>query len=209
MKELSDFLKEFVAPELKSFGFKKKGQVYRLDGDSGDAAFISFAPTCIDPGAVVFHVQCSIVPEPYWQFLNRQYMAAGVPEPNPSGALASYSLMPVDSAAHDPASSGLARTRWAFSDRNRAEVGKALGEVLTADVPRIRHLLVRENLLAAIQSPETPTIRRRGALQSELLLMVDDYPPERVQDLLSRMDADDPFIELFEGWADMRRGLLS
>ncbi|MBC9730906.1 DUF4304 domain-containing protein [Streptomyces sp. TRM68367] len=208
MKELSDFLKEFVTPKLKPLGFRKKGQLYRLDGDSGDVAFISFAPMRIDPCAVVFHVSCLFVPEPYWQFLNRQYMVAGVPEVNQSGALASYSLMPPDSAAHDPASWGVDRTRWAFGDRNRAEVGKVLGEALVAEVPRIRQLLVRENLLAAIQSPETPSIRRRGALQSELLLMVDDYPREKLQDLLSRIDEDHPFIELFTRWADMRRGLL-
>ncbi|KUO21682.1 hypothetical protein AQJ91_07855 [Streptomyces dysideae] len=87
-------------------------------------------------------------------------------------------------------------------------MGKVLGEALVAEVPRIRQLLVRENLLAAIQSPETPSIRRRGALKSELLLMVDDYPREKLQDLLSRIDEDDPFIELFTRWADMRRGLL-
>jgi hypothetical protein len=135
-------------------------------------------------------------------------MVAGVPEVKESGALASYSLVPPDSAAHDPASWGVFRTRWAFGDRNRAGVGKVLGEALVAEVPRIRQLLVRENLLAAIQSPETPSLRRRGVLQSELLLMVDDYARERVQDLLSRMGRDDPFIEHFTRWADMRRGLL-
>lgn len=209
VKELSDFLKEFVTPKLKPLGFRKKGQVYRLDVESGDVAFIHFTPMRVDPQAVVFHAQCSFVPEPHWQFLNRQYMVAGVPEVKESGALASYSLMPPDSAAHDPASSGVFRTRWAFVDRNRAEVGKVLGEALMAEVPRIRQMLVRENLLAAIQSSETPSIRRRGALQSELLLMVDDYPPERVQDLLSRMGENDPFIELFTQWVDMRRNLQS
>jgi hypothetical protein len=206
VKELSDFLKEFATPKLKPLGFRKKGRVYRLDDDSGDAAFISFAPTRIDPYAVVFHVSCLFVPEPYWQFLNRQYMVAGVPEAMESGALASYSLMPPDSAAHDPASLGIFRTRWAFGDRNRAEVSGVLGEALVAEVPRIRQLLVRENLLTAIQSPEMPSIRRRGALQSELLLMVDDYPRERVEDLLSRIDEGHPFIELFTRWADMRCG---
>ncbi|MFI6931020.1 DUF4304 domain-containing protein [Streptomyces sp. NPDC050287] len=209
MKELSDFLKEFVTPKLKPLGFRRKGQVYRLDGDSGDVAFIHFTPVRIDPHAVVFHARCSFVPEPHWQFLNRQHMVAGVPEAKESGALASYSLMPPDSAAHAPASSGVFRTRWAFGDRNRAEVGEVLVEALVAEVPRIRQLLVRENLLAAIESPETPSIRRRGALQSELLLMVDEYDRERVQELLSRMGEDDPFIELFNRWAYMRRGLQS
>lgn len=203
--ELSDFLKEFATPKLKPLDFRKKGRLYRLDGDSGDVAFISFAPMLIDPYAVVFHVSCLFVPEPHWQFLNRQYMVTGVPEANESGALASYSLMPPDSVAHDPASSGVFRTRWAFDDRNRAEVGEVLGEALVAEVPRIRHLLVRENLLAAIQSSETPSIRRRGALKSELLLMIDDYSRERIEDLLSKMGENDPFIELFTRWADMRR----
>ncbi|MFJ9586459.1 hypothetical protein [Streptomyces acidicola] len=207
VKELSDFLKEFVTPKLKHLGFKKKGQAYRLDTESRDSAFISFTPVRIDPHAVVFYVQCLFVPEPHWQFSNRQYMVAGVPEVNQSGALASYSLMPPESAAHDSGSSDLARTRWAFGDWQRAEVGAVLGEALVAEVPKIRHLLVRENLLAAIQSPELPTIRRRGALQSELLLMIDDYPQEKVEELLSRIDEGDPFIDLFTRWADMRRTL--
>ncbi|WP_142216949.1 hypothetical protein [Streptomyces sp. SLBN-118] len=206
MKLLNDFLKEYATPVAKSAGFKKKGTAFRIDASSGDVAFLEFSPFRIDSTFVVFHAQCFIVPEPYWQWMNRQYLAAGVPEPNSSGAIAAFSVVPPPQAAHTPEAGGLARTRWAFDENTRQASGKILSDVLRSDVvPRIRHLLVRENLLDAIRSTESPSIRRWGALESEIVLMVDEYSRHEMESLLSELDDSSPLKKQFTEWADMRR----
>jgi len=205
MKILSDFLTEYATPQLKPLGFRKKGLEYRIAADSGDMAFLGFSPMRIDPEAVVFHVQCSLVPEPYWQWLNRQHMVAGIPDAHASGALAAFSVVPPAPAAYAADATGLARTRWAIRAGTRTEVGRVLGEVLVSDVvPRIRHLLVRENLLTAIKSSESPSIRRWAPVPSELVLMVDEYPRDMLEQLLSNVDEGDSFPRQFLQWVEMR-----
>lgn len=93
-------------------------------------------------------------------------------------------MLPPDAFAHAPASSGLARARWAFSDRNRSDVGTGLaGRLKTEELPRIERLLMRPGLLAEITSSRSPSVRRWGAVQSELVLMADHYTT-RQQEML-------------------------
>ncbi|WP_406727959.1 hypothetical protein WJ438_29740 [Streptomyces sp. GD-15H] len=95
---------------------------------------------------------------------------------------------------------------WAFGYQNRARVGVSLAEVLTTEaVPKLQRLLDREKLLLAIKSPERPSIRRWGAVQSELVLMADVNPRERVEQLLSLLDRGDTFAENFDRWIALRR----
>ncbi|PWI04804.1 hypothetical protein DIZ27_43095 [Streptomyces sp. NWU339] len=81
-----------------------------------------------------------------------------------------------------------------------------LAEVLTTEaVPKLQRLLDREKLLMAIKSSERPSIRRWGAVQSELVLMADVNPRERVEQLLSSLDRGDAFAENFDRWIALRR----
>lgn len=201
LRELSDLLREFVTPELAKLGFRKRGFAYELSDPSGDAAYLDFSVMRIDPHAVVFHVQGMLVPQPYWHWLNKQHMYRDMPPPNPSGALATFSVVPPREAAHTPDEFGLSRTRWAHDGETRDRVGRVLGDVLLSEsVPKLRRLLARENLLAAIRSTERPTIRRWGAVKSELVLMADHHAEADRRSLLSRFESDDRFVTDFREW---------
>ncbi|MFE7708378.1 hypothetical protein ACFU6I_21870 [Streptomyces sp. NPDC057486] len=190
---------------MSASGAKKKGKEYRLHSESGDAAFLTFSPTLIDPDALVFFVQCLFVPEPYWEWLNRSHVDAGIPPADTSGALAAYSVMPPDSCAHAPAATGLARARWAFGGRNRAAVGAALaGQLEAKELPRIGRLLERPGLLEEITSSQSPSVRRWGAVQSELVLMVDDYTAQQKEILLGATELDDAFRQGYREWEGVR-----
>ncbi|MFI6875717.1 hypothetical protein ACIBL6_20000 [Streptomyces sp. NPDC050400] len=121
--------------------------------------------------------------------------------------LAAYSVLPPDSCAHAPTGGGLARARWAFGDRNRSGVGAAFaGQLEAEELPRIGRLLTRPGLLAEITSSRSPSVRRWSAVQSELVLMVDDYPPQQRESLLAAPELDDAFRRDYREWAGRRTG---
>ncbi|NDZ74660.1 hypothetical protein G3I36_27195 [Streptomyces sp. SID10362] len=205
MTILNDFLREYVAPVLSAAGFKKKGAEYRFTNEAGDSAFLTFSTTRLDPETCVFFATCSFVPEPYWAWLNRRQAEAKFPPTDASGVLAAYSVLPPDAFAHAPAPSGLARARWAFSDRNRSSVGTGLaGQLKTEELPRIERLLMRPGLLAEITSSRSPSVRRWGAVQSELVLMADHYTTQQQEMLLAAPDLDDTFRRDYREWVAKR-----
>lgn len=205
MKELNELLRDYVTPEMRALGLKKKGREYALMSDSGDAAFVSFPVMRIDPRAVVFHVYCSLVPLPYWQWLKKQHLLSEMPEPKSSGALASFSVVPPECAAYEPTSFGFSRTRWAFDDVNRDQVGRVLAQTLVNQVvPKIRSMLNRENLLTSIKSSDESVLGLWDTIKSELVLMVDEYSQKEHKELLARLDPDDPFALSFVEWAAER-----
>ncbi|MCZ4103329.1 hypothetical protein [Streptomyces sp. H39-C1] len=207
MKQLGDFLKEYVTPAVKPAGFKKMGKYYQLSTPSGDAAFLEFNPVRVDPDYIVFYAHCSIVPEPYWQWLNRHCVVTGVPSPNPSGALAGFSLIPPKTAAYTPSALGVLSTRWAFNETTRVKTGGSIDLVLRTDViPRVQRLLIRDKLLEAIISTDKPSIRLWGALQSELVLMVDKYSLPEFEESLSRIDLNPSIKAQLVAWAEIRQG---
>lgn len=205
MTILSDFLREYATPVMSAAGFKKKGAEYRFTNEAGDSAFLTFSATRIDPEACVLFATCSFVPEPYWAWLNRRQAEANFPPTDASGVLAAYSVLPPDAFAHAPASSGLARARWAFSDRNRSDVGTGLaGQLKTEELPRIERLLMRPGLLAEITSSRSPSVRRWGEVQSELVLMADHYTTPQQEMLLAAPDLDDTFRRDYREWVAKR-----
>jgi hypothetical protein len=206
MKVLNDFLREYISPVMSVAGFKKKGTEYRFANESGDHAFISFSTMRIDPTACVFYAACSFVPEPYWAWLNRQHKESGLPPTDSSGVLAAYSVRPPDSSAHAPTAPGLARARWAFGDRNRPIVGAEFaGQLEAEELPRIRRLLERRGLLAEITLSRSPSVRRWGAVKSELVLMVDSYTAQQKEALLAAPEVDDTFRREYRVWEERRR----
>lgn len=205
VKILNDFLREYVTPVMSAAGFRKKGAEYRFKNESGDSVFLTFSTTRIDPEACVFFATCSFVPEPYWEWLNRQHVEAGLPPADSSGVLAAYSVLPPDSCAHAPTAPGLARARWAFGGQNRSIVGAGLaGQLEAEELPRIGRLLVRPGLLAEITSSRSPSVRRWGVVQSELVLMVDDYTAQQKEALLAVPELDDTFRRDYREWAGNR-----
>ncbi|MDR3081108.1 MAG: hypothetical protein LBV60_09305 [Streptomyces sp.] len=206
MKILNDFLQEYITPVMKTAGFKKKATEYRFTNGSGDSVFLAFSTTRIDPGACVFFATCSFVPEPYWGWLNRRHLEARLPPVDSSGALAAYSVLPPESCAHAPTAPGLARARWAFGvSGNRPVVGGEFAAQLEdEELPRIGRLLERPGLLTEITSSRQPSVRRWGAVQSELVLMVDEYTVEQREMLIATSELDEPFRREYGEWAEKR-----
>ncbi|MEV8123264.1 hypothetical protein AB0P07_03910 [Streptomyces sp. NPDC085944] len=132
-------------------------------------------------------------------------METKFPPTDVSGVLAAYSVLPPGAFAHAPASPGLARARWAFGDRNRSDVGAGLaGQLKTEELPRIGRLLMRPVLLAEITSYRSPSVRRWGAVQSELVLMADHYTTPQQETLLAAPDLDDTFRRDYREWVAKR-----
>jgi hypothetical protein len=206
VKILNGFLRDYVSPVMSAAGFKKQGAEYRFANESGDSAFLTFSTMRIDAAACVFLATCSFVPEPYWAWLHRQHEEAGLPPTESSGVLAAYSVLPPDSSAHAPTAPGLARARWAFGDRNRPPVGAEFaGQLEVDELPKIRRLLERHELLAEITSSRSPSVRRWGAVKSELVLMVDSYTAPQKEALLAAPDVDDTFRREYRVWEERRR----
>ncbi|QNA77625.1 hypothetical protein C8250_042930 [Streptomyces sp. So13.3] len=205
VKQLDDILKEYVTPAVKPAGFKKKGSTYQLTASSGDSAFLQFHPRRIDPDNVVFEAQWSMVPEPYWQWLNREYLVADIPAPHPSGVLAGSRILPPDAVVYRPETMKVLPVYWAFNDASRTAIGEVMDLTLRTEiVPNIQRLLVRDNLLQAIRT--NPSIRRWGATKAELVLTVDDLSIDEFEELLSRIDLN-PFIKgQLMAWAEIRQG---
>lgn len=205
VRQLGDFLKEYVTPAVKPAGFKKKGSTYQLTASSGDSAFLQFHPRRIDPDNAVFEAQWSMVPEPYWQWLNRQYMVADIPAPHPSGVLAGSRILPPDAVVYRPEAMKVLPVYWAFNDASRTVIGEIMDLTLRTEiVPNIQHLLVRENLIQAIRT--TPSIQRWGVLESELVLTVDDHSIREFEESLSSVDLNPSIKGQLVAWAEMRQG---
>lgn len=68
----------------------------------------------------------------------------------------------------------------------------------------MKRLLERPELLAEITSSRSPSIRRWGAIQSELVLMVDDYTAQQKEVLLSAPELDDTFRRDYREWTERR-----
>ena len=70
------------------------------------------------------------------------------------------------------------------------------GQLKTEELPRIERLLMRPGLLAEITSSRSPSVRRWGAVQSELVLKADHYTTPQQEMLLAAPDLDDTFLDV-------------
>lgn len=204
MNELSGLIREYVRPVMKEAGFTNKGRVFRWEGECGDCLLMDFQAHAVDPLRYVFDVSFWIVPLVHWEFVNRQY--TDLPEPDVSGALATYRVMPPPRFAYQVDPEGDFASRWAFE---KLEARDACGEELAArlrseELPRVMRLLDHKMLWKGVKgNPGGPLLRLRGYAQTEILLCIDDAPVGEVASMIDRAEKKGEFPS-FVVWARRR-----
>jgi hypothetical protein len=204
-------LREVVGPYLRSEGFKGSGATWTLTAPHGDRAVVNVQSSQFSSKSEVrCIVNIAVVPEPWWAWQSVQHGRALPKSVKESHGLWRERLQP--STGGDPRGS---EGWWSVRDEATARAAAAdMVSQLRADaVPRLRRLLDREAIQAAVRAGDLGFITARSSPvffdRALAVLLADQGPSEELDALLARLaeERDEDlraFNETFVPWLRAR-----
>lgn len=190
----------YVTPVMKPAGFRKKGRSYRLTGDNGDLIIVEFDVRS-EPG--VFAVDFVMVPLSRWDWLNRNDL--GLSAPGAGAGVVRCDIVPPQHVAHRFRAGPPFSYRWVVDQADEGtRCGTALADALKDRLPLMRQLLDRETVLREASDPDSDIRRLISKELLTLFLRIDAVDATGLEDLLARLEPDQPNRESIVDWARTR-----
>jgi hypothetical protein len=183
VKALDQVIRDRIAPNMKRAGFSRKGRLFWRESPLGDRAFLWFSPFTLGQHEAEFFVEASIQPAIYVELLTRTGE-----RPLTAGDALWTGRIPM------PGKHTLAlRDHWSFDGDDDTAV-EHLADLVGRAVPRLLHLLDRENLLAYVRDPSTrpQEIRIQPRENAVTLLLAGQGPSDELERRVVALEAADP-----------------
>ena len=81
VSSLSDFVRRYPAPLLRSYGFDRSGNSFCYPSSAGDLAILTFRAFPLDRAVITFLIDAGVAPVPYVDSIFRDGRERGRPSP--------------------------------------------------------------------------------------------------------------------------------